>query len=104
METIIFGLALVCLGFVLGWKIRELHAQTVVNNYFKAAGFDGTEKSNTYSIKIHKEHGQFYVSEAESGKFLVQISTKDELFDYINTSLKDKIVLIRPDQLALFDA
>lgn len=103
MPEIISLIACLLVGLIVGWRARELYAQVVVNKYLKALE-TSPKQDDAISISIHKESNQYYVTMTETGQFLVQVTSKNELFDYINKSFSDKIVFIKPDQLALFDA
>lgn len=101
MNEIISFIGCLLIGFYLGWRLRELYARAVVDKYLK--DLDTSTSNNSISLSVHKEKDQYYITKADTGQFLVQVTNKNELFDYINKSFGDKIVFIKPDQLALFD-
>lgn len=102
-EFIILAFCIV-LGFVLGWRARELHAQRIVNNYLKAE-LEKQEKApqNTLNIEVEKNNNCFYVYNTESGAFITQVKTKEELFDFFKSKHPDKNVMMKKEHFALFE-
>ena len=94
----------VAFGFYLGWRLRELYAQAVVNRYLKKHDEEQVfTKENTVVLELHKEHDMFYIYEKESKTFLVQVKTKEEFIKYVEEKYKNKNVIMTKDQLAMFD-
>ena len=83
-------------GLVAGWFMREKYAQLKVNRYLAAF-----EEANL--IDVHKEHGQFYIYEKKSGKFITQVNDKEEMFSYFKNNYPDKNIIMTNDQLSVFD-
>lgn len=88
-------------GFYAGWKIRELHAQRIVNKMFDVA--QKQIDKNVINIDIIKENNHFYVYDSKTNAFIVQVQTKEELFKYFSSKFPEKTVMMKQNQLDLFD-
>lgn len=91
-------------GLLVGWFVREKYAQLKVNRYL--AAYEEANKmtdTNTIIIDVHSEHGQFYIYDKQNGKFITQVNSKQEMFDYFKTNYPDKNVVMANDQLSIFD-
>lgn len=87
-------------GFSIGWKLRELHAQRIVNKMLDIA--EKIDKT-VMNIDVIKENDHFYVYDAQTNAFIVQVKTKSELFDYFNAKFPEKTVMMKKDHLEMFD-
>lgn len=102
-EFVIILVGLV-VGFVLGWRLRELHAQRILNAMFKNMEREQQSKAeDIMHIDIEKNNDCFYVYNADSKAFIVQVKNKEELFEYISNKFPNKNVMIRKEHFALFD-
>ena len=91
-------------GLVAGWFMREKYAQLKVNRYLAAFEEANTiTEENTILIDVHKEHEQFYIYDKHNGKFITQVNTKQEMFDYFKNNYPNKNVVMTNDQLSVFD-
>ena len=89
------------LGASLGWRARELHAQRIVN-----AMFEQNDKQNedVMNVQVVKASGQYYIYHADTNAFIVQVKSKDELFEYFKDKYPQKTVMMKKEHFELFDA
>lgn len=91
-------------GFVIGWIAREKAAEIKVNKYLAdLQKNNGLTEENTIKLDVHLEHNQFYIFDKDNGKFITQVKTKQEMFDYFTKNYPNKNVIMTSEQLALFD-
>ena len=109
---LIIGLSL---GFGVGWRMREVHAQNVVNKMFKNVDEKMNEdvlnvevvKANEVQTNIQRQtdaNEQFYIYHADTSAFIVQVKNKEELFDYFKDKYPEKTVMMKKEHFALFDS
>ena len=91
----------ISIGFILGWKMREVHAQNVVNNMFKNA--DAKTDENILNVEVVKANEQFYIYHADTSAFIVQVKDKEQLFEYFKDKYPQKTVMMKKEHFALFD-
>jgi hypothetical protein len=79
MEFLVLFVALI-IGAIAGWYIREYVAFRVLDQMLsKIEKQKEKELENSIRIKIEKHHGQLYVFEDETDKFLGQAADMDSL-------------------------
>lgn len=100
IALVLVGLAV---GFVLGWRLREIHARNIINNMFANMDKENAKLDNTMNVEVVKENEQFYVYNAETNAFIVQVKSRDELFDYFKNKYPEKTVMMKKEHFALFD-
>lgn len=94
----------VAVGFAIGWRLRELHAQRVLGKLFeKMEKEQEAIDKDVMHIEVEKNGEMFYIYNAESKAFIVQVKTKDELFKYVADKFPNKNVMIKKEHFALFD-
>ena len=101
-----FAIAVVSLfaGLWIGWRLRELHAQNIVNAYLK--NLEQTAKTNTaynMNVSIEKHGDQYYAFDSDKDKFLVQVKSKQELIDFFKSNHPDKNIFISKEHLELIE-
>ena len=95
---LIIGLSV---GFGAGWRMREVHAQNVVNKMFK--NVDEKMNEDVLNVEVVKANEQFYIYHADTSAFIVQVKNKEELFDYFKDKYPEKTVMMKKEHFALFD-
>ena len=100
LAILLVGLAV---GFVIGWRLREVHARSVINAMFANMDKETDKPENVLNVEVVKENEQFYVYNAENNSFIVQVKTKEELFDYFKAKCPEKTVMMKKEHFALFD-
>lgn len=103
MTELILMLIGLSIGFMLGWRLREIHAKSVVNRMLSDVSQEQSSHENTMNIEVVKEHDQFYVYDSKDNAFIVQVKTKQELFDFFKKTFPEKTVLMKNEHFALFD-
>lgn len=97
-------LAIIIVGaifFTIGWKARELYAMRVVDSMFKRHMMDTA--TDTIQVDVHKEGDIFYLYNHKDSSFITQVKSKEELFKYFKEKHPDNNVLMKNEDLALFD-
>ena len=100
MDEIIILLCAAGLGFYLGWRMRERYARYIIQKYFNEAK---PQNDDIVNVEITKENNCFYVYNTNSGAFLTQVKSKEELLKYLETHYSEKTVMIKKEHFALFD-
>lgn len=95
--VVIFGVS--C--FLLGWKLREIHAKNVVARMKKEMLEEAHEefKSNVVNIKVEDHNGEFFVYRKDDGSYLAHGETKSTLEDILNEKFPGKMFNASPEDL-----
>lgn len=93
----------VCIGGAVGWRAREIHAQRIVNRYFKNAEEQNQSPQNILNIEVLKENDYFYVYNTDNGAFITQVKTKEELLSYLKDKYPEKNVMVKKEHFTLFE-
>ena len=101
MDILIPLIVIAAIFFLLGWKLREYWAIRTVDKFMKAAA--EAQTNNIINVNVHKDHGQFYIYNNSDNSFITQVKTKEELFKYFSERHPDKTVMMKNEDLALFD-
>lgn len=102
MEMIVGIFIGIVIGVFSGWKMREVHAQITLNRMFETAEKEKITES-IVSLELHREHDSIYVYDKKTNIFLVQVKSKEELFEFVNKKFANKNVIISKDDMALLD-
>lgn len=90
------GAAVFAVGVAFGWFLRERAAIVKVNKMFAqmevADAKAAQENKITATLEIH--HGHFYMFDKETGKFLGQGETKEELSSVLRERFPDKVFIL----------
>lgn len=93
----VFGI----IAFIVGWKLRESYAAYIINRAL--AEQERIIKNTKYlNIDIHREGSFFYVYNDDNGKFITQVSSRQEMLDYFTEKYPDSYVLMKIDQKDIF--
>lgn len=73
--------AITFVGIVIGWRLRERHAECVVRKMIEHADKELAKKveENTIKAKLEIHHGHYYLFNEETDAFLGQGETTEEL-------------------------
>lgn len=91
-------------GIGVGWRLRELHAEQVVKNYMKE--HDAKNKidpASVMNVNVEKHGNQYYIYDAKSHKFLVQVTTKEQLMEFFTEKYPDKTILMTQEHLQMIE-
>lgn len=91
------------IGVFIGWRLRELHAQMILNHLLNNKdNEDKLTADNTISLKLRHEHDSVYVYD-KSDVFLIQVKSKSEFFKFVESKFSNKNVIISKDDMAVLD-
>lgn len=106
MTEIALLLVALVVGFVAGWRLREVHAKMVVDKFvsnMEKNVHDGIKEGDIMNVEVVPMNEQFYIYNAENNSFIVQVKTKDELFEYFKDKYPNKTVMMKKEHFAMFD-
>ena len=99
--SIVLIVALV-VGFLAGWKFRESYAKFIVKQIMHNKLNTLTE--SVMNIEVVKANQQFYIYNSATNAFIVQVKSKEELFDYFADKYPEKTVMMKKEHLELFES
>lgn len=101
MIELLISISAFVVGYLLGWRLRELHAQRTLDSMFAS----GSRRINAGAlhIEIFKENDYYYVYDSNTNAFLTQVKNKQELIDFFKTNHSDRMVTMKKDQLEWFE-
>jgi LPS O-antigen subunit length determinant protein (WzzB/FepE family) len=101
IDILIVVFIILTIGFVLGWKLREVYATRIVNQLF--SNHEEQLSSNIMNVHMEVDRGQFYIYDSATNAFITQVKTKEEMFEFFNKTYPDKTVMMKRQDLELFD-
>lgn len=95
----------VVFSFLLGWVARERWAEYAVNKMLQNMKNEVADSDllKVLNIDIVKEKDSFFVYNSDTQAFLVQVKTKEELLAFFTESYSNTNVLVKKQDLDLFD-
>lgn len=93
MLELAIGFIVFCVGFNLGWKGREKHAQRILDAHFEEVADDSIK------IEISNHNDIFYVHNMETKAFIVQVKTQEELLNYFKEKHPNKTVIVDKENM-----
>ena len=97
---VLIGIGIFIFGAGYGWRMRELHAQRMVD---KLVSNIETEVKKTqehlFHISIEKHKDVIYVYEKETSRFIVQAKSQDELEEILKEKYPNKKFACSEEQL-----
>lgn len=106
MIDLIITLIVPCAIFYAGWKCRELYAQRTIKKYLLKADEDARKLIEEKSIDLNVEkHGDtFYVYNEKNGSFVTQVTSFEQLVDFLKVKYPDYYITMKPEHKALFES
>lgn len=104
MLEFVIGVVTFTFGISVGWKLREMHAQNVVKKYMQEqAAQTKIDPASIMNVTVEKHGEQYYIYDAKSNKFLVQVTTKEQLMDFFTEKYPDKTILMTQEHLQMIE-
>lgn len=97
MTEFILLLLGIAIGIPIGWKYREITAFQAVRKYQQQLANAAMEK--TVFISVSKLEDQFLVHNQETGEFLAQGTTHEEIRSLLNKRYPDRVFVADPKNL-----
>ena len=100
MEEFLWLVGCLLLGVAFGWFLREQAAIRRVNKLFAQMEVAAEEQVEDNQIMgtIEVHHGHYYMFHAETGDFLAQGETKQELSAALKARFPDKVFILDKDE------
>jgi len=90
--------------FLMGWLFREKLAKFRVYRFYKQNQQQVEEKVTI--ITINKLHDIFYIYEKDTGAFIMQVKSREEMFELFKNNAKysGTAVMMSKEDYKMFDA
>lgn len=91
-------IAVLFIGFYIGWLSREKYAQKILDKYYDQ--IDTALKLTTMNIDVIKQNdNKFFVYNSDNGSFITYVNNKDELSSFLKKEYPTKTVLMKKQHL-----
>lgn len=100
IELVLLILALVCFSFYAGWAFREHVARVIIEKHFKNA--ENESNKNSLRIDITENDDTYLVHNHNTGAFIVQVSSKEQMIEFFKNTYNDITVLATQDDMDKF--
>ena len=97
-DVIIFGVAIL-IGFAFGWISREMYAKHLVTTIYQHAA----KTRNILNVNVVKSNDSFLIYNADNDAFIVQVKSKEELFDFFQEKYGEVSVMMKKEHFDLFE-
>lgn len=99
MEFIFILIVCGVASFFLGWKAREVAAKKAILEMIDST--NEAYKDKIINVYIEKVNNQFFLYNKDTGAFITEVKSKNELMNFIQEKYTDKTVMIKRDDLDL---
>jgi hypothetical protein len=91
--------------FFLGWIIREQLAIRRIDRFVKENEHLFEEENDTVFVTVDKLEDTFFIYEKETNAFIMQVKSREEMFESFKNNPKffGRTILMSKDDLKIFD-
>lgn len=103
MLEFVIGVVAFTFGIGVGWRLREMHAENVVKRYMQEQDAKNKiDPASIINVSVEKHGDQYYIYDANN-KFLVQVTTKEQLMEFFTEKYPDKTVMMTQEHLQMIE-
>lgn len=106
MSELIFPLAIIIVGFVAGWYVREWYAMRIMKQLVNKASesYKQSIRESIVNAYVEKSGDEYFVYRKDDNAFLAKGKDIDDLTDILQEKFPGKYFNIPNDQLEMLEA